>query len=319
MKFENTFSYRLGYTKFAGFAALAILIISVSCRSGGKTGFQKNKDTTICDSYQRKVSFVSNPQRIVSAAPGITEIIFALGEGRRMVGRTDFCDYPPETKEIPSIGGLQDPNFETIAGINPDLVIASTHFQREAVQKLESLKIPVAVIMSEASFDGAYYTISRIGRILDVTHKADSIISRMRTTVDSILTQVRTEKYKPTVYYVIGFGKTGDFTAGGNTFISKLIDMAGGVNIAGDISGWSYSLEKLIEKDPDIILIRQGNKEIFCKTASYSDLKAVKTGHIYEINDDLFEITGPRLAEGLKCLYSIIQNVEPGNRNRVHR
>jgi iron complex transport system substrate-binding protein len=285
---------------------IILFSLNYSCTNTSNQKLNVSADTTICDSYNRNVTFTNNPTRVASAAPGITEVIYALGEGNRLVGRTDYCEFPPEVKNVASIGGLEDPNFETIATINPQLVIASTHFQKDAVKRLEAIKLPVVVIQSEASFEGAYYIIGKVSQILNVPGKGDSIINKMKAEVTSILEKVKTVKSRPTVYYVIGFGKTGNFTAGGNTFISKMIEMAGGKNIAADINGWSYSLEKLIEKDPDIILIRTGNKKIFSKTASYSELKAVKTGHIYEIDDDHFEITGPRLAEGLKELYRIL-------------
>ena len=278
--------------------------VNFSCSQSSSNKRAANTDTTFCDSYSRKITFSDNPQRIISAAPGITEIIFALGEGRRLVARTDYCDFPPQVEYIASIGGLEDPSIETIASINPDLVIASTHFQKESVQKLDLLKIPAIVIQSEGSFEGAYETIGKIAEILHVQDRGDSIIRKMKDEVAMVLEKVRLVKNIPRVYYVIGFGKTGDFTAGGNTFISKMIEMAGGKNIAADVNGWSYSLEKLIEEDPEVIFIRSGNKEIFVKTPSYRDLKAVKNNKIYEINDDLFEITGPRLVEGLKLLYT---------------
>jgi iron complex transport system substrate-binding protein len=278
--------------------------VNFSCSHSSSHKRGAGTDTTFCDSYNRKITFSDNPQRIISAAPGITEILFALGEGHRLVARTDYCDFPAQVEYIASIGGLEDPSIETIASINPDLVIASTHFQKESVQKLDLLKIPVIVIQSQGSFEGAYETIGKIAEILHVQERGDSIISKMKDDVAMVLEKAKLVKTTPHVYYVIGFGKTGDFTAGGNTFISKMIEMAGGKNIAADVNGWSYSLEKLIEEDPEVIFIRSGNKEIFVKTPSYRDLKAVKANKVYEINDDLFEITGPRLVEGLKLLYS---------------
>jgi iron complex transport system substrate-binding protein len=285
---------------------IPISILALSCGKSSNSKKNTKADTTLCDSYKRNVTFVANPQRVISAAPGITEIIYALGEGRRLTGRTEYCDYPPEVNSIRTIGGLEDPDIETIATINPDLVIASTHFLKETVQELDALKIPTIIIRSQESFEGAYETIAAVAGIMNVKHRADSIIFKMKSEVDSISKLVSKKTIKPTVYYVIGFGKTGDYTAGGSTFISKLIEMAGGRNIASDVTGWSYSLEKLLENDPDIIVIRTGNKEIFCKSPSYNKLKAVKTGNVFEINDDLFEITGPRLAEGLKKLYNIL-------------
>jgi iron complex transport system substrate-binding protein len=284
---------------------LTISFFVISCTQSGSQNNILCKDT-ISDSYSRNVTFNDNPQRIISAAPAITEIIFALGESKRLIARTDFCDFPAEANSIPSIGGLEDPNIETIATLHPDLVIASTHFQKEMVDKIERLSIPIIVLKKHESFNGAYELIQTIGDILKVRYRADSIVKIMKKDVQDIEQLVKQIKSRPTVYFVIGFGKTGDYTAGGDTFISQLIDLAGGINIAADLKGWSYSLEKLIEKDPDVILIRTGDKEIFSKTYGYTNLKAVKNNQVYEVDNNLFEITGPRLAEGLKQLYHIL-------------
>lgn len=286
--------------------AIAILATAFSCSNTASHQQASGKDTTLCDSYGRNVTFAENPQRIISAAPAITEIIYALGEEKRMVGRTDFCDFPPQVKNIASIGGLEDPSIEAIAAINPDLIIASTHFQKEMVGKIEQLKIPIAVLKNQSSFGSTYELIHEVASILKVEPRADSIIERMKAEVSEVEAAVSKVKTRPTVYFVIGFGKTGDYTAGGDTFIHQLIEMAGGTNIAADLKGWSYSIEKLIEKDPDVIIIRTGDKEIFCKTHGYTNLKAVKTGRVYEIDNNLFEIMGPRLSQGLKELYNIL-------------
>lgn len=286
--------------------SLGLTILLSSCGNSAEHDKSSSNDTTITDSYQRMVKVTENPKRIISAAPGITEIVFALGEGQRLIGRTDYCDFPARVKSIPSIGGLEDPNIEVISGMNPDLVIASTHFQKEVLDKLDKLNIPVVVLKNQESFDGAYQLIKDVAKILNVTRRADSIVSTMKSQVAGISQKVNLIKVKPSVYFVIGFGKTGDFTAGGNTFINDLIKMAGGVNIASDLKGWSYSKEMLIQKDPDIILIRTGDKELFSKTEGYSNLTAVKNGKVYEVNNNLFEITGPRLSEGLQTLFDIL-------------
>jgi iron complex transport system substrate-binding protein len=110
---------------------------------------------------------------------------------------------------------------------------------------------------------------------------------------------------KPTVYYAVSYGEYGDYTAGGDTFVNKMISLAGGVNIAEDVSGWSYSLEKLVEQDPDIILVNQYMLEDFLATPPYNELSAVLNGRVYGINSDLIEHQGYRNAEGVAVLAEI--------------
>ena len=284
---------------------LSAVVLLVSCNSSHN---KKEKGLTITDTFQRVVTIDKTPARIVSASPAVTEILFALGKGKQLAGRTDHCVYPPQVAAIPSIGGIIDPNLETIASLNPDLVIASTHFKKEMAEKIQQMNIPVVVLVSQESFDGSYAMIRQIAEIVDAKEKGDSIIRTMQKTVSEIEAKVKRIKEKPSVYYVIGFGKSGDFTAGGNTFINNMISMAGGVNIAQDVTGWSYSLEKLIQKDPDIILIHKGNKALFENTPSYKNLKAVKNNNVFEVDNNLFELTGPRLSEGLETLFSILHS-----------
>jgi iron complex transport system substrate-binding protein len=265
-----------------------------------------NCTDTLKDSYNRIVILNNKPNRIISAAPSVTEIFFALGKGSLLVGRTNYCKYPAEAAKIPSIGGLEDPSLETIVKINPDLMIASTHFKKENVEQLDALNIPIIVEKEDASFEGVYTMINRIATLLDENKKGDSLINSMKLKISEIEKRVSGVKSRPSVYFVIGFGKTGDYTAGGNTFISEMISMAGGNNIAKDIKGWSFSLEKLIQSDPDIIIIRKGDKELFCNTNMYKKLTAVKTNHVYEVDTDLLELLGPRIADGLQMLVDIV-------------
>ena len=129
----------------------------------------------------------------------------------------------------------------------------------------------------------------------------------MKTTVNSVINAVK-GKEKPSVYYVIGFGEYGDFTAGGDTFIHQIITMAGGNNIASDIEGWSFSLEMIVDSDPDILVCSKfwDSKESILITNGYKDLKAVQNGSLFEIDNNMLDRQGPRLAEGLKALAKII-------------
>lgn len=261
----------------------------------------------VVDSYDRKVEITSEPMKIISIAPSITETIFALGAGDKLIGRTDYCNYPQEVKDIESIGSLQDPSIEKIIDLKPDLVIASTHFKEEVLKKLEEADVKVVVLYGEESFDGVYEVIEKVGQVLDKKDKADSLVSDMKNRVENVLGRVK-DLEKKEVYYVVGFGEYGDFTAGGGTFIGNMIEMAGGKNAAGDVDGWKYSLEKLVEKDPDILIcsMYDDTKEKLIEANGYKDLTAVKEGRLYEIDKNLLELQGPRLVDGLEALAEII-------------
>lgn len=262
---------------------------------------------TLKDSYGREVQFSSFPSRVVSTAPNITEIIFALGAEDLLVGRTEYCDYPEAVFEIPTIGGLQDPNLEAILALNPDVVIGSSHFKKSHVEALEAVGIPVVVLMAEDSFDGVYQVIGQLAQLLERSPEGEVLIGAMKEKVLSV--QQRLKGITPQkVYYVVGYGQYGDFTAGGDTFIGQLITMAGGVNIAQDVKGWAFSLEKIIQEDPEVLICSQyrNTKKNLMQAEGYKDLSAVREGRLFTIDNNLLERHGPRIAQGLENLAKLL-------------
>ena len=288
--------------------ALLISIMLILSFTGCTKVQEINRYETIkiVDSYNREISLEKIPERVVSLSPGATETIYALNSQDILVGRSDYCDYPEEVTSIDSVGQITEPNIEKIAELNPELVIAGAHFSQELVDKIEALGIKVAVLYGEDSFDGAYKNIQDIALILGKEKEGNEIVDGMKKKVEEVENKVR-DLEKPEVYYVVGFGKT-DFTAGGNTFIGQIIDRAGGDNIAKEIDGWNYSKEVLMEKNPDIVIVsdKYDSKAGFTTGEGYKDLKAVKEGRVYEVDDNMLSRQGPRQAEGLEDLAKIL-------------
>lgn len=262
---------------------------------------------TLKDSYGREVTLDKEPQRVISVAPTVTETVFALGKQDKLVGRTDFCDYPEAALSIESVGNIDQPNVEKIVELKPDLVIASSIFQKEVLEKLEEVNIKVAVIRSEESFEGAYDVIGKIGILLNCKDEARKIVNDMKEKVELVKSKVK-DLDKPSVYYVIGFGEFGDYTAGRDTFIAHIIEMAGGKNVADDVDGWKYNIESLLEKDPDMLICSKyyDFKQGIMNTEGYKELTAVKNGRVFEIDNNMLDRHGPRLADGLVEMAKII-------------
>ena len=287
---------------------MIMLMIAVPLTAGGvkESPIEHESDTVYVDSYQRVVRIPAEVTRVVSLGPNITEAIFALGLGDNLVGRTDYCDYPAAVFDIASVGTITDPNIEMIIELDPDLVIGSIHTEKETLDRLEDAGITTVGIYTEENFAGVYHTISDLGKILRVEEEADRIVTEMQDTISYIEETVKGAE-APSVYYVVGFGEWGDFTAGGDTFINDIITLAGGKNIAEDVSGWSYSLEKIIENDPDIIICSEywGTPEMFASTPSYEDLRAVTEGNLYPIDNNMIDRQGVRNAAGALVLAKI--------------
>ncbi len=261
---------------------------------------------TMVDNRDREVVLEKEPLRIISLAPNVTETIFTLGAQDKLIGRTDYCDFPAEAADIASIGTLLQPSIEKILELNPDIIIASTHFSNELLTKLTELNLTVIVIDEMGSLDGLFQNILDIGLIVNKVQESKGVVFQLETRIAAVKAKLSGLK-KPDVYYVISYGEYGDYTAGGDTFISEIIELAGGNNIAKDSIGWSYSLEKIVEKNPDLIICSQyyNTKEGIESSTGYKELPAVKNGNLFTIDNNLVDRQGPRIADGLEALAKI--------------
>lgn len=236
------------------------------------------------------ITLEKTPERIVSVGPNITDILFKIGAGNCVVGRTDYCDEPKEVKDIPSIGSIYTPDIEKIVELEPDLILGSIHFYGEAKDRLDELGIPVAVLYDCETIDGVYNTIRTAGELVGKAEEGIALADETKQRIDSTIAKYSGSEYAdfkaPSVYYVVDYGENGDFTAGGNTFIGKIITAAGGENIAEEVDGWQIAHEVLIEADPEIIIVRKGEAKTFCSTPGYEELSAVKNGRVYEFDTE---------------------------------
>lgn len=266
------------------------------------------------DSYNREIIIERKPEKIISGTPNVTEIIFKLGLDDKLIGRTKFCNYPKETDNIESIGGMMDPNLEKIIDLKPDIVFVSTHFSKKSVEKLQNLGINIVAIYGEQKFSGLYDIINQIGLITDYENEAKELNESIKDRVRKLKAEVDYSK-KTKIYYVISYGRYGDYTAGGNTYINDIIEIAGGENIAKDLNGWKYSIENIIAKNPDIILCSKyfGAKEGLENSKPYNELRAIKNGYLYEIDNNRLDRQSPRLISALEEIQIIIQGYKDEN------
>lgn len=258
----------------------------------------------VIDSNGNSVTLEQEPEKIISVAPNITELIYKLGAEDKLIGRSEYCDYPTEALDIQSIGTIMEPNIEAIVALEPDVVLASSLFDEEVGNKLAEAGINVVVLSEQNDVNGVYNMIETVGLILNKKDEAASCIEEMKTIIDEVTSKVEGLE-TPTVYYVVGYGEYGDYTAGGDTYISGIITLAGGDNIAKDVSGWSITLEEIIAADPDIIIISEYCKTDFMSMEQYADLTAVKEDKVYTVDVNTIERQGYRNAEGIAELAKI--------------
>ena len=293
---RSTTSHRL----FITIVQLSILLIS-GCHHVVSPSDSTQQTVVYTDDYGCTTTIPAHPTRIVSTSPAVTEIIYALGGDNLLVGRTDFCNYPPEALRIESIGGISNLNIEKIMSLNPDLVISGSMIPKKSTIQMEKMGVPTVCVIEKKQYNGLYENISKIGHLIGRDQAADSLNALLRERLAQL--NVQTDAKPKTVYYVVGFGASGNFTAGGDSFINDIIEIAGGQNIAKDNTGWSYSLENLMKQNPEYIIIRREDSATFCNMSPYNQLQAVKSGQVIAIESSLIDLQVPRNTEAIQFLF----------------
>ncbi|MFL6274441.1 MAG: ABC transporter substrate-binding protein [Blastocatellia bacterium] len=285
----------------------ACLITSCSTRRATPAGTQ-----TVTDELGRTVKVPSSPQRIVSLAPSITEILFALGLGDRVVGVTSYCDYPPEATTKEKVGDTLRPSVEKLIALRADLIIASTSSQLEQfIGKLDDLGIPVYVSNPRRVGD-VTDTIERIGTLTGATERArelsDSLQKRMAA-IDAGLMGAE----RPHVLIILNTEPL--ITAGGSTFVNDLIERAGGRSISANESAEypQYSLETAVAARPEVIFLQVQDAPL---PNRLKETPAARAGRVYHIDDNLMLRPGPRIIDGLEQMAAELhpEIFKPGNR-----
>ncbi len=262
----------------------------------------------IYDDLNRKIKFEKPPNRIVSLAPSITETLFFLGLGDKVVGVTRYCDFPPEAKTKKIIGGVIDPNYEIIVSLKPDLIIMTVEGNtKEAFDKLSSLGFKIFVT-NPRNFEGIFKTILDIGKICGVEKRAIFLVDSLKNELGKIK-KINTSKTKPKVFVLLSLNPL--MTAGKNTFINEIIENAGGTNIAEN-SKQNYPIfnrEEILKLDPDIIILTDPEiekDELLNFFPEWKHMKAIKENKIFKINPDILLRPSPRVILATKIIAQMI-------------
>ena len=304
-----------------------IIVLALSLLASCMTTMESESQGTIqiTDQLGRTVTLETVPQRIVSLAPSNTEIIFALGLGDRLVGITEYCNYPPEAAEKPSIGGFSTPNIEEVVALAPDLILATSIHESEIIPQLESQGLTV-VALAPKTFDDVLDSIALAGKVTGKEEKATELLMEMQNRIKMITDKTINlpEKEVLRVFYLTWHDPL--MTSGGDTLINELIKMAGGINIFSEVSGAeTVDLEVLITRNPQVMIAGTGMGSgeeqglQFLETESrLQDTEAIQNGRIYGVHQDLTGRAGTRIVDGLeqfaRCIHPEIFGEPDGNR-----
>ena len=258
---------------------------------------------TVTDETGRTVNVPDHPQRLISLAPSVTEIVYALGCGDRLVGDTEYCDYPPEAKRKPHVGAVLNPSLEQIVALKPDLVLGIAEAnRRETAEQLDRLGIPLYGLTAH-TMDDMLRSVHDLGGLLGREAEARALIERLQARTQAVAERVKSRP-RPKVLFVVWYQPL--VTAGPHTFISDVIRRAGGQSVTDDVrEEWPrLSLEEALHRDPDIILFPRSESfapslEEFPKLPGWRDFRAVKNNRLYFIPDTIVRPC-PRLVDALE-------------------
>lgn len=258
--------------------------------------------------------FAASPCRIVSLAPGLTECLFVLGAGDSVVGVTDFDRFPPEVRDLPSVGGYYDPSVEKILALSPDLVVGVPNFHGPLLERLQGMGIQTASFSLHRRLEQVREALAGLGNILGLQARAVEIwddIQRGLALEKENLSRLW-EGEPPTVLVIVW---TDPMTvAGGVNYLDDILDRLGVSNAAGDIvyTFPQVDREKVLAMDPDVVIVARASEgmvlraEDFIAAFSGLPLSAVLQGQVYELPADVLFHPGPRVLEAARLVGELL-------------
>jgi iron complex transport system substrate-binding protein len=264
--------------------------------------------TTVTDFQNRSVTVAKRPDRIVSIGPSITEFLFALGAGPRVVGADDFSDEPAAAKAIDKVGGI-NVNFEKVVSLRPDLVLI-VKFSDGTIEKLASAGLVVLVVDPQSVGDVAR-TATLLGRAVGA--EGEALARDIQKKVDDVRARIAPATTRPRVYHEIDASDpTKIFTVGPGSYINDLIEIAGGTNIAAKTTSAypQLSAEEILRSDPEVIVLAAADysakPDQVAARAGWSAISAVKNKRIATIAPNLINRPGPRVGEAAEAYARIL-------------
>jgi iron complex transport system substrate-binding protein len=257
-----------------------------------------------------RVNVPAAPQRLVTMAASLTEMVFALGFGARLVGVEQFSDYPPAAREIPKVGSYKLPDLEGIVALRPDLCLAIKDGNPPHVlERLRGLGIPVYVV-DPRNLPGVIATLEEIGHLLGAEEEAGKLTATLTRRLQRIKDLAARVVHRPRVFFQIGVAPI--VSAGSHTFLDELITTAGGLNLAAGKTPYPrFSQEQVLALQPEFIIITSMDRggafeQVKAGWERWENLPAARNHRIFLVDSDLVDRPSPRLLDGLELLFRLI-------------
>ena len=262
----------------------------------------------VTDDRGKSISIKSESRRIVSISPSNTEILYALGLGDRIVGVTNFCDYPPEAKEKPKIGDM-NVSVEKVLSLQPDLILAHGKLNDGIIRQLEGLNLTVVALDPE-SIIGVKRDILLVGRVCGQESVAKQLDSRIAKAIEQVTLR---NKGKAGARTLVAIQANPLWVAGPKTLVGEMLSICNAENIAADARpGFNtFPIERALARDPQVIVVgRESERKFLIKSPVWKNTTAVRSDRVVVINPDLLVRPGPRLVEGLQLLEKAVHRVD---------
>jgi iron complex transport system substrate-binding protein len=269
---------------------------------------------TITDDANQEVTIEEEPETIVSIQASNTEIAFALGLGDKIIGVSDYDNYPPEVEKIEKVGA-QDINAELVLSLLPDMALVTDYHYKthpDILQKFEEAGIDVIVVGGATSFKDTYSNIEMIGAATGSKSEAEEIISDMKERLQVIKDKATAANVDKKKVWVEVSPAPDIFTTGKNTFMHEMLESIQAVNAAGDQEGWvKMTEEEIVKLNPEVIITTYGyyveNPTAgVLKREGWAEVPAIKSGDVFDVDSDTVTRPGPRLIEGVETLAELI-------------
>ena len=295
------------------FSLLLVMAMLLACTAVSAEGTA----VEVTDMTQRTVTLDAPATRVVAITAANVEVLYALGAGDTLVGRGEYCDYPTEALDVPSVKSGTDLNVEEILALEPDVVLMDTMGQTtEQVESLENAGVKV-VMTKEDGIEGVYTAIELIGKVVGKNDEAAALVADMKNTFAEVTAAAKDADFAgKTVYFEISPLQWGLWTGGNGTFMDEIGQMLGLTNIFADVDGWaSVSEEQVLERNPDFIVTTSSYYgegptpvEEIEQRAGWENVTAVANGDVFNADSNSFTRPGPRLADAAKALLEFLTN-----------
>lgn len=271
---------------------------------------------TLTDMADREIALESPATRVIALNPADCEILYALGAEDVLVGRGEYCNYPGDVTELPSVNSGAETNIEQILALEPQVIVMSKMAQ--TVEQVEALEAAgVRVIISDAQdLAGVYDAIAMLGELTGRQEAAAALAEEMQEGFDAL--REKAEDTGKTVYFEVSPLEWGLWTSGADTFLDELAQIVGLTNAFSDVTGWAeISQEQVLARDPDYIVTTAayyGEGELpvdeIVAREGWQDLKAVKNDAVYNADADMTSRPGPRLLDAAQDLFDFVYGMD---------